>query len=122
MSQGLTNLDQIIEGCQSIADGIGELDGDPLGGDHLGGELQSVKQMEEQLEGLKDKFFMKTVAAVPATKVCLDSVGKMLQALEECRGGEGEEAISALKKEFTGFREAVELLLEKSQMRGTTLT
>lgn len=112
MSKGLVNLDLIIEGCRRTIEELKKMEG----GD-LSEELQTLERMEGELEGLKDKFFMKTVAAVPATKTCVDEVEKVNQALA---GNKDNPAV--LKQKLNNVTDAVEVLLSKAQMRGTTLT
>ena len=120
MSQGLDNLDAILENSHRIAQAI-----EGLEGASLSDELQAHQESEDQLEGLRDKFFMKTVAAVPATKACLTGSEKVLNNLESFKDNQdqGEEtSLTALRQALKDLSEIVEELLEKAQMRGTTLT
>jgi Tfp pilus assembly protein PilO len=116
VSQGLANLDKIIEGYRCIEEGLEELGGE------ISGELESLGKTEKQLSELKDRFFMKTVAAVPATKKCLDEIEKVYSALEGCKAEPNDDSINGLKKALTGLADAAEELVDKSQMRVTTLT
>ena len=117
MSQGLDNLDAILENSHRIAQAI-----EGLEGASLSDELQALQESEDQLEGLRDKFFMKTVAAIPATKACLTDSEKVLQALESFKDDQGEESLTTLKRGLKDLSENVGELLEKAQMAGTTLT
>jgi len=117
VSQGLDNLDAILENSHRIAQAI-----EGLEGASLSDELQALKESEDQLEGLRDKFFMKTVAAVPATKACLTGSEKVLKAMESFKDDQGEESLMTLKQELNDLSENVGELLEKAQMAGTTLT
>ena len=73
MSQGLENLDGILESSRQIIQALESTS--------LDSQRDALKVSEADLEGLKDKFFMNTVAAVPATKVCLTGSEKVLSAL-----------------------------------------
>ena len=117
MSQGLDNLDEILENSRGIAQAI-----EGLEGASLSGELKAVQESVDQLEGLKDKFFMKTVAAIPATKACLTGSEKALKALSSTKEDQGEASLAVVKQALKDLSETVEELLEKSQMNGTTLT
>lgn len=117
MSQGLDNLDAILENSHRIAQAI-----EGLEGASLSDELQALQESEDQLEGLRDKFFMKTIAAVPATKACLTGAEKVLQAMESFKDDQGEESLTTLKRGLKDLSENVGELLEMAQMSGTTLT
>lgn len=117
MSQGLENLDALLENSGRIAQGMESLEGAPLSN-----ELNGLREAEERLAGLKDKFFMNTVAAIPATKACLTGSEKVVSALETVQGSQDETTLNALKNALGELSEAVEELLEKADMRGTTLT
>ncbi len=118
MSQGLDNLDGILESNHRIAQAL-----EGLKNASLSDELQALQGSVDQLEGLRDKFFMNTVAAIPATKACLIGSEKVLGALEELKDDQaGETSLTVLKGALNDLSEAVEELLEKAQMRGTTLT
>jgi hypothetical protein len=113
----LANLERIIDGCRRIASRLKE-----SGGEGLSGELQSVEGMEGELEGLREKFFMKTVAAVPATRKCLQALDEVSQAMDESGSGSEGNSWEALKKAIGSLMDAVEELVEKAGMRGITLT
>ncbi len=117
MTQGLDNLDGILEGTRGIAQALGDLDDASLSA-----QCQTLQESVEPLEELRDKFFMNTVAAIPATKVCLVRSEKVSDALESFKDDRGETSLSALKEALEDLSEAVEELLEKAKMRGTTLT
>ena len=117
MSQGLENLDVILENNQRIAKAIEGLDNSTLSD-----ELQALLELKDPLEALKDKFFMKTVAAIPATKACVTGSEKVLQNLEGYQLDQGEESLGALKQGLKDLIETGGELLEKAQMSGTTLT
>lgn len=117
MSQGLDNLDGILENSRDIARAI-----EGLEGTSLSGELQAIQGSVDQLEGLRDKFFMKTVAAIPATKACLNGSEKVLKALNSYKDDQSEASLTILTQALKDQSETVEELLEKAQMSGTTLT
>ncbi len=117
MSQGLDNLDEILENSRGIAQAI-----EGLEDASLSGELKAVQESVDQLEGLKDKFFMKTVAAIPATKACLNGSEKVLKALNSYKDDQSEASLAILTQALKDQSETVEELLEKAQMSGTTLT
>ena len=117
MSQGLENLDVILENNQRIAQAIEGQDGGPFSD-----ELQALLESKDQLEELRDKFFMKTVAAIPATKACVTGSEKVLQNLESYKDDQGDASLDALKQGLEELSEKVGELLEKAQMSGTTLT
>lgn len=119
MPEGTDNLERIIEGCRGVAHRLKETAGDPA---FSGAEMQAVEGLTGQLEGLRDKFFMKTVAAVPATRKCLERVEKAHLAVDKCGDNVGDIPVGALKRAINELVEAAEELLEKAQMRGTTLT
>ena len=110
MSDGLVNLEQIIQSCAQIVEGL-----ERTGNESLEQELQALKGMGERLEGLKEKFFIKTTAAVPATRVCLKSTEKALEEL-------GNDGAQTLKKALEELIEGIEALEEKADMGGITLT
>lgn len=116
MSQGLDNLDGILENNNRIVQAL-----EGLENASLSDELAMLRESMDPLEGLRDKFFMNTVAAVPATKACLTGSEKVLNALENVKD-EQETSLTALKGALKNLSEAVEELIEKAQMRGTTLT
>lgn len=117
MSQGIINLDSVIESCRLISRQISNIkECADLG------ELQAVEQWGGQLEGLRDKFFMKTVAAIPATKKCLEGVEKLQNALNEYRDHPESYSLADLKRALDFLTDAIEELLNKAEMRGTTLT
>lgn len=117
MSQGLDNLEGILEGSSRIAQVL-----EGMGNASLSNELQTLRGSVDPLEELRDKFFMNTVAAIPATKACLADSEKVIDALEKFKDDKGEASLTALKQTIENLSEAVEELLEKAQMRGTTLT
>ena len=114
MSIGLKNLDQIIDNSHRI----GEL----LEGLSLDDERKALSALEDQLADLKDKFFMNTVAAVPATKACLVGSEKVLSALEDHSSDPEDSLPAAVKQALDELSEAAEELIDKAEMRGTTLT
>ncbi len=114
MSQGLENLDGILESSGQIIAALRDAS--------LEDQKKALQASEEQLAGLKDKFFMNTVAAVPATKVCLTASEKVLSALETYKGDQGDGPLKALKQALEDLDEKVEELIDKAEMRGTTLT
>jgi len=116
VSQGLVNLDKIIEGYRCIEEGLKELGGE------ISGELESLGKTKKQLSELKDRFFMKTVAAIPATKKCLDEIEKVYPALKGCKAEPNDDSTNGLKEALNGLADAAEELVDKSKMRGTTLT
>ncbi len=117
MSQGLDNLDGILENSRDIVRGLEDLEGTSLSG-----ELQAIQGSVDQLEGLRDKFFMKTVAAIPATRACLSGSEKVLKALNSYKDDQSEASLAILTQALKDQSETVEELLEKAQMSGTTLT
>ena len=117
MIRGLFNLEEILKCNRHI---IQALEG--LEEASLSNQCRTLQESVELLEELRDKFFMNTVAAVPATKACLTGAEKALDAVESFKADRKEEALSALKRELEDLSEVVEELLEKAHMRGTTLT
>jgi hypothetical protein len=113
----LDNLDAILENSHRITQAIEGLEDAPLSD-----ELRVLQESEDQLEGLRDKFFMKTIAAVPATKACLTGAERVLQAMESFKDDQGEESLMTLKQGLKDLSENVGELLEQAQMSGTTLT
>jgi len=117
VSQGLDNLEVIVENSRRIAEVLGGLNDAALSDERL-----ALEESVAQLGGLRDKFFMNTVAAVPATKVCLTGSEKVLSALEEAGGDTGDAALKTVKQALGDLSEKIEELLDKAEMRGTTLT
>lgn len=117
MSQGLDNLEEILENNRRIAQAIEGLEDASLNDEGL-----ALQESVGQLEGLRDKFFMNTVAAVPATKACLTGSEKALNALATLKNDHGETSLTAMKHALEDLSEVVEELLDKAEMRGTTLT
>lgn len=117
MSNGLENLDVILESSRSIAQAMEGLDEASLSD-----QLSALHESVEPLEELGDKFFMNTVAAIPVTKVCVTGTEEALGALESFRADRSEGSLSALKQALSDLSEAVEELLDRANMRGTTLT
>ena len=117
MSEGLDNLEGILESSRSIAHAL-----EGLEGASLGDQCHTLQASVEPLEDLRDAFFMNTVAAIPATRACLAGTEKVLNTLDSFRDDQGEGSLTALKGALKDLSEAVEELLEKAQMRGTTLT
>ncbi len=117
MSKGLDNLDVILESSRRIAqtmEGLNEAS--------LGDPLSALHESVESLEELRDKFFMNTVAAIPVTKVCVTGTEDTLGALESFGADRSEGSLSTLKQALSDLSEAVEELLDRANMRGTTLT
>jgi len=114
VSQGLENLDEILESSRQIIQALENTS--------LDDQRNALQGSEEQLAELKDKFFMNTVAAIPATKVCLTGSEKVLSALAAYRDDEGDASLAAVKKALDDLSEKVEELVDKAEMRGTTLT
>ena len=117
MAQGIDNLEEILTGNRRIAEALKGLEDESLSS-----QSQVLQESIEPLEELRNKFFMNTVAAIPATRVCLSSSEKVQNALENFENEKGEVSLTALKKAFEELSENVNELLEKAQMRGTTLT
>jgi len=115
MSKGLENLEVVLENCGTIAQSLAEMS-------LLGDEKKALLDSADRLSGLKDKFFMNTVAAIPATKACLTGTEEALSAVETCRDNQEDAAVSALKNALAGFLDKAEDLLDRAEMRGTTLT
>lgn len=117
MSQGIDNLQKIIESCCLIDQQMKmmkEWD--------ISSELEALEQWDGQLQGLQDKFFMKTVAAVPATRKCLEGVEKVHHALNDCKDHPESHTLANLKHALGFLSDAIEELMNKAEMGGTTLT
>ena len=106
MSQGLDNLDGILESTQRIAQAL-----DGLEGVSLSDECHVLQASVEPLEGLRDKFFMNTVAAIPISKACLTHTEKVQNAVESFRDDQGDASLSALKNALKDLSESVQFSL-----------
>lgn len=117
VSQGVDNLGKIIESCRLIDQQMREMkEWD------ISSQLEALKQWDKQLQGLRDKFFMKTVAAVPATRKCLEGVEKVHSILNDCKDQPESHTLANLKKALGFLSEAIEELMNKAEMGGITLT
>ena len=114
MPTGLENLDRILEDSRRIGDLLESLS--------LDDERKALQESGDQMAELRDKFFMNTLAAVPATRACLVGSEKVLSALADCGSGLQDPSLTAAKKALDELSEAVEELVDKAEMRGTTLT
>jgi len=117
VSKGLENLDVILGSCRSVADAMEDLDEASLGD-----ALTALRGSVDPLEELKDKFFMNTVAAIPVTKVCVTGTEEASGALERFKADRSEGSLSELKRALSDLSGAVEELIDRAHMRGTTLT
>lgn len=115
MSQGLEFLDGILENSRNITQSL-----EGLEGASFSAEIETLQGSMDQLEGLKDKFFMKTVAAIPAARKCLTSSEKVLETLNSFKDDQNDPA--AVKQALKDLSETANELMEGSQMRGTILT
>ena len=109
MPSGLEILQETIETCKAVGEGLGSVEG-------ASSDWESaLAEIAERLDGIAGSFFFKTMPSIPASRACQrDAV-----SLAELRNG-GD--WSAFPQGLEKLRKSVETLAQKATMKGTVLT
>ena len=109
MPSGLELLQQTIQTCDSVVEGVGSSDGAPEKW------KPAMADIAETLKGLTASFFFKTTPSVPATRTCQRDAAALKDLLDQGDWSGFAEALDRLRKSVKG-------LAEKASMKGTILT
>ena len=103
---GQEMLEESIENCKKIAEGLGQEDES---------WETSVVEIVDKFEELSETFFFKTMPSVPVTRSAMrDSI----ELLESKESGDRDSFASSL----ASLIESAQVVIEKAGMKGTTLT
>lgn len=109
MPSGLEILQETIEACKAVGDGLGSQEG-------VSEEWEpAVAQLVEALDGLTSSFFFKTMPSIPAARACQRDVAALKALVDQ-----GD--LSGFSRGLENVQKAVAILADKATMRGITLT
>ena len=103
---GQEMLDESIQNCKEIADGLGQ---------QSESWETSVVEIAEKFEELSDTFFFKTLPCVPVTRTAMRNSAELLELKQ---AGDWE----AFSTTLSDLIESAQVVIEKAGMKGTTLT
>jgi len=106
ISQGIENVNAIIEACQLTLAGLDSVDPE---------SREVLQSIIEILEDLKTKFFLKTNLAIPITSASRKDASE-LQSLVE------KHELSRFPEVLARFRSNMEKLLKEANMDGLIIT
>ncbi len=109
MPSGLEILQETIQACDTMVDGLDSSEG------AREERKLAVAEIAETLKDLSPSFFFKTTPSVPATRACQRDVATLNDLFDETDWSGFPNALDKLQK-------AVKVLAEKASMRGTVLT
>ena len=103
---GQEMLDESIQNCKKIVEGLGQQDES---------WEASLVEIVEKFEELSDTFFFKTMPSVPVTRSAMRNSVELLELKESGNWDSFSPALASLI-------ESAQVVIEKAGMKGTTLT
>ncbi|MDP6401923.1 MAG: hypothetical protein QF467_00060 [SAR202 cluster bacterium] len=109
MPSGLEILQEAIETCKAVRDGLESVN------EVSPGLAPTLDGIVNTLSGLSPSFFFKTMPSVPASRACQRAAVGLKETVDKADWTELPAGLEKLQVE-------IKILAEKATMKGTTLT
>ncbi len=109
-TKGEENLKLTVEACQRVALGL-----DGVTAEGASTWKSALEEVAQKLQGLENKFFLKTNPSIPSTNACKKEI-ILMEELQQ------KQDWTAFGEALSRFRQHVDTLVKKAEMPGTILT
>ena len=120
MSQGQDQVHAALEICWSVSEGVGKLAA--VQGEWKAETAGRLQHVQEVLDGMRDKFFLRTKLCVPFTARCEKEAGRLGEALGGLEAVPGEDAQQGFDSALAALEKSAKALEDRSAMRGMAIT
>lgn len=120
MFGGQEQVQAVMSICRATASAVGGLTS--LDQELKTDAVSRLEAVQEALDGIMDRFFLRTKLCLPLTKKCGEAAKKLEEAVVELAAHPDEAAQHDFASALGSLEKAVKALVDRAAMRGMSIT